>query len=117
MSYDLLKKLIEAEDENEVNQIIKNHPILSNDNNWKPYGGFRGNFSQIHNQQGNAIPALVEKPINCIDALLLKYCKLAGINPESDRAPQSIAGAIEQFYGIKKGDFSELPETKRRKIG
>ncbi len=117
MSYDLLKKLIEAEDENEVNQIIKNHPILSNDNNWKPYGGFRGNFSQIHNQQGNAIPALVEKPINCIDALLLKYCKLAGINPESDRAPQSIAGAIEQFYGIKKGDFSELPETKRREIG
>ncbi|MCU0651394.1 MAG: hypothetical protein MUC39_00400 [Candidatus Omnitrophica bacterium] len=115
-SLELLTELIKAEDEKAVDKIISNHSILSKDENWKPYGGFRGNFSQIHNQQGNAIPALVEKPINSIDALLLKHCKLKGIDPESDRAPKSIDEAIEQFYGIKKDLLSELPESKRREV-
>ncbi len=82
----LLMKLIEAEDENIVDKIIRNDPILSEDRNWKPYGGFFGNFSQIHNQQGNSIPALVGKPINSIDALLLKECKLRDIDPEGRSA-------------------------------
>ncbi len=113
---DLLLKLVEAEDENGVDKIIASDPILSNDSNWKPYGGFRGNFSQIHNQQGNTIPALVEKPINSIDALLIKECKLRGIDPESSKAPQSIREAIELFYGIRNGDFTEISGDRRREI-
>ncbi len=113
---ELIAKLIKAEDENTVEKIISNHSVLSKDENWKPYGGFRGNFSQIHNQQGNTIPALVEKPINSIDALLLKHCKLKGIDPESDKAPKSIDEAIGEFYGIKKDLLPELPESKRREI-
>jgi len=113
---ELLLKLVKAMDEKEVKSIISTHPTLSRDKNWKPYGGFRGNFSQIHNQQGNTIPALVEKPINSIDALLIKECKLRGINPESSDAPHSIQDAIESFFGIRGGNFSEILETARRKI-
>ena len=112
----LLLSLIKAKSEKEVTEIIKNHPILSKNENWKPYGGFRGNFSTIHNQAGKTIPSLVEKPMNCIDALLVKECKLRGIDPESSDAPQTIKGAVEKFFGIKGGDFSELTETERRKI-
>lgn len=112
----LLLKLIKAYDEKEVESIISSHPILSKDSNWKPYGGFRGNFSQIHNQQCNAIPALVEKPINSIDALLIKECKLRGLDPEGSEAPNSIQDAVENFYGIKRGDFSEISRSKRREI-
>src|SRR3989304_560006 len=108
---DLFLKLAEASDENEVAKTITEHPILSNDENWKPFGGFRGNFSQIHNQQGNTIPALVEKPINSVDALLIKECKLKGIDPESTLAPKTIPEAIEKFFDIENGDFSEVPEA------
>ncbi|MFC1594101.1 hypothetical protein ACFL38_02115 [Candidatus Omnitrophota bacterium] len=113
MYCDLLKRLISAETESEVDKIIDSHLMLSNENNWKPFGGFRGNFNQIHNQQGKAIPALVEKPINSIDAILIKKCRLAGIDPESSFAPKSINEAIEKFYGIKKGDFSDHPKLRR----
>jgi len=112
----LLLSLVKAESEEEVQRIINHHPLLSKDEYWKPYGGFRGNFSQIHNQQGNTIPALVEKPINSIDALLMKECQLRGIDPEIGKAPKSIQEAIEKFFGIKGGNFTEISATERRKI-
>lgn len=112
----LFLNLARANDENEIAQIIDGDPVLSNDENWRPYGGFRGNFSQIHNQQGQTIPALVEKPINSIDALLIKQCKLAGIDPEGHLAPETIPQAIEAFFGVKRGDFSEATDRERRKI-
>ncbi|MCL5985956.1 MAG: hypothetical protein M1371_05240 [Actinobacteria bacterium] len=112
----LLLLFVKAESEEDVLRIIESNPILKQDKNWKPYGGFRGNFSQIHNQQGNAIPALVEKPINSIDAILIKECKLKGIDPEDNKAPSSIQKAVEMFFGIKGGDFSEITENNRRKI-
>ena len=65
-SLNLLLCLIKVENEDEVERIIAKQPVLSRDENWRPYGGFRGNVIQIHNQQGNTIPALVEKPINSI---------------------------------------------------
>jgi hypothetical protein len=113
---ELFLRLASAKSEEEVQEIIDNDKVLCNDDNWKPFGGFRGNFSQIHNQQGNTIPALVEKPINSIDALLIKECKLRGIHPESNFAPKTITEAVEKFFAIKNGDFSEVSETTRRKI-
>jgi hypothetical protein len=112
----LLLSLANADSEEEVENIIDRHPILSEDKNWRPYGGFWGNFSQIHNQQGNTIPALVEKPINSIDALLMKECQLRSIDPEGAEAPKSIQEAVEKFLNIKGGNFSEISPTERRKI-
>lgn len=114
---DLLLKLVKADCEEDVDTIINEHPGLSKDENWKPYGGTRSNFGSIHNQQVNAIPALVEKPINSIDAILMKECRLRGIDPESPRAPATLQEAVEKFLGIPQGDFSEIPTTKRREIG
>lgn len=113
---DLCLQLLSATDEKEVEKIIKGDRVLSDDNNWKPYGGFHGNFNTIHNQQGDPIPALVEKPINSIDALLLKQCKIKGIDPQSAAAPKTICEAVETFYKVKRGDFTELTEGQRREI-
>jgi hypothetical protein len=115
-NYILFRDLLAAETEAEVDEIIRANRMLVEENNWKPIGGFRGNFSQINNQQGNPIPALVEKPINSIDAILIKECKLRGINPESPGAPKSIKEAIEQFFEVRKADFSEVAKEKRREI-
>jgi len=112
----LLLKLVSASSEVEVKQIIEDDPILSKEQNWRPYGGYYGNFNTIYNQQENSANSLAEKPINSIDHLLLKECKLREIDPEADEAPKSMQEAVELFFGIKKGDFSEVGQRKRREL-
>ena len=110
----LLMQLISARSENEVRKIIDADHLLANEENWKPYGGYESNFNTINNQAKNSVAALAEKPINSIDAILLKECKLRGIGPESKQAPKSMKEAIEFFFGIKSGDFSDLADKERR---
>jgi hypothetical protein len=112
----LLMQLVSARSENEVRKIIDSDPLLANEENWKPYGGYESNFNTINNQAKNSVAALAEKPINSIDALLLKKCKLSGIDPESKQAPKSMKEAIELFFGIKSGDFSDLADKERRRL-
>jgi hypothetical protein len=112
----LLLELISAPSEIEVKRIVEDDPILRNEQNWRPYGGYAGNFNTIHNQQQDSVAALAEKPINSIDHLLLNECKLRGINPEGSEAPKSMQEAVELLFGIKKGDFSEVGRQKRREI-
>jgi hypothetical protein len=109
-------QLLGARTENDVKKIIDSDPLLSNEHHWKPYGGYESNFNTINNQAKNSVAALAEKPINSIDALLLKECKLRSIGPESKRAPKSMKEAIELFYGIKSGDFSDLADKERRRL-
>jgi len=116
MAKSLLLRLISASSEDEVRKLIEDNPTLSKQENWKPYGGYYGNFNTIHNQAQNSVASLAEKPVNSIDHLLLKECKLCGINPEGNNAPKSMQEAVELFYGIKKGDFSEVGGKKRREL-
>lgn len=116
LSKQLLIQLVSARSENEVRKIIDSDPLSGNEENWKPYGGYESNFNTINNQAKNSVAALAEKPINSIDALLLKECKLRGIDPESKQAPKSMKEAIELFFGIKSGDFSDLADKERRRL-
>lgn len=113
---ELLLRLIFASSESEVNDINAADPILREQHNWKPYGGYHGNFNTIHNQAADSIASLVEKPINAIDHLLLKECKLRGIDPEDEKSPRTMSEAVETFYGIKKGDFSDISNRNRREL-
>lgn len=112
----LLLKLVRAEDEEVVSKIISNHLILSKDENWKPLAGERSNIGLAHAQQASPVPALIEKPINSIDALLTKECMLKGIDPEGKDAPSFIQEAAEKFFGIERGDFTEITEKRAREI-
>ncbi|MBM3252633.1 MAG: hypothetical protein FJZ16_00075 [Candidatus Omnitrophica bacterium] len=113
---DLLLKLVRAEDEEAVSKIISNHPILKKDENWKPLAGEHSNIGLAHAQQASPIPALIEKPVNSIDALLTKECILKGIDPEGQNAPSSIQEAGENFFGIERGNFTEITEKRLREI-
>jgi hypothetical protein len=112
--------IFNTDNEEEVNQVITTNPLLKNEDNWFPYGGLskndRTNFGTFENQQPSPIPALVEKVTNSIDSLLLKHCRLTRINPKSPNAPNSMQEAVEKFFGIKNGDFSEIGEGQRRRI-
>jgi len=112
--------IFNANDEDELHDIVKAEAVFSDEKNWYPYGGKgrddRSNFSTFENQQPHPIPAFVEKITNSIDSLLLKHCRLKGINPESPAAPKTMGEAVELFYGMKNGDFSEVGSERRREI-
>ena len=113
---DLLEKLFwkiyNSQNEDDLHRIVQDDYLLSNPLNWKSYGT-ENNFGTFESQQSNAVPALVEKITNSIDALLTKQCLLHGIEPKSKEAPSSMQKAVELFYNIKNGDFSEATPNAR----
>lgn len=108
--------LYNSHDEEQITEIISQNKLLNNPENWKPYGGTTGNFGTFESQQNNPIPALVEKITNSIDAILIKECKLKGIDPISKEAPRTMKKAVELFYDVKDGEIGELGPIKRREL-
>lgn len=89
----LFQGLISSTNEFEVDTWLKNF-----DGNWSPLGGNENNFGVIENQQASPIAALIEKLTNSIDAILMRKCLEAGIDPKSPAAPQTMHQAIETFF-------------------
>ena len=112
----LFWSLYNCNHEDEINRIISGNSLLNNLTNWKPYGNNIGNFGTFESQQNHPVPALVEKITNSIDAILIKECKLRGIDPSSDNAPITMKKAVELFYNVKDGEIGELDSKSRRSI-
>jgi hypothetical protein len=87
-------KLFKADTEEELDKVLKSDSIFSDPKNWKPYGNNQGNFGTFESQQNHPVPALIEKITNSIDAMLIKECKLKGIDPKSSQAPKSMSRAV-----------------------
>ena len=94
----LFWELFRADREAAVDEVINRHTEFADPANWKPYGGIESNFGVVENQQASPIPALVEKIINSIDAILMRRCHEAGIDPTSPDAPRSIEDAVTSFF-------------------
>ncbi len=105
--------LARCETEAEVISFLKKENLWENTNNWHAFGNNDNNFSTIGNQQSAPDAALVEKLVNSIDAMLMKECQIAGIDPKSDAAPQSISEAIKKFYKVKDGLLVNLESNQR----
>ena len=94
----LFKKLYLAQTESDIDKIINTRLDIFTPENWHPLGGSENNFGIIENQQSTPIAALIEKITNSIDAVLMKKCLLADINPKSNQAPQSMDEARTIFF-------------------
>jgi hypothetical protein len=112
----LFWELYNADSEAEIENIVNSNIIFSDSRNWKPYGNNKGNFGTFESQQNHPVPALIEKITNSIDAILIKECKLRGVDPKSSLAPKSMSEAVEQFYNVKDGEIGELLDKDRRKL-
>jgi len=108
-------KLLKAETEEEVFQIIKDEG-LDQPQYWQPYGDNDSNFSVIGGQSSSAEKALIEKITNAVDALLTRKCLELGIDPKGPAAPQTSQAALETFYGIKDGKYSNVTKDQEDKI-
>src|SRR5258705_5672122 len=93
----LLLELLAAESEQEVLGVFNKRGLLDDASRWRDLGGMPNNQSVVHAQQSSPAAALVEKDTNGVDALLLRHCKAAGIDPRGHNAPQSMAKAVPTF--------------------
>lgn len=89
--------LLNAQNEDEVDKILDNGYFKNG--KWKPLGEEAPNYATVENQQAHPVAALVEKITNAIDAILLKECKLRGIDPTSKSAPEGMHEAVALFFG------------------
>ena len=74
---------------------------------WEPLSSNDKNFGVIENQQSSAIGALIEKITNSIDAILMRKCYEAGIDPTSADAPATMDEAIQRFFGPESDSWHE----------
>lgn len=113
----LFDKLIEAETEDAVEAILSNADYLGDDESmWQPLGAFENNFSAVGNQQSDPTAAMIEKVINGIDAVLMAKCFELGIDPEGADAPQTMATAVERFFGVRDGQISNLDARQQQQL-
>ena len=113
---DLCLKLLRAETEEEVIEIVKKYGYWDDRSLWKPYGDIPNNRSIVGNQQSFSVAALVEKLVNSIDAILMSECYQKGVDPKSLEAPKSMREAAELFFGIKDGRIQNLDQSERRML-
>jgi len=111
----LCLSLFRSESEDEVEKILGANNLLD-DSFWRDLGDDENNFSVVGNQQSSPTGALVEKIVNSIDAILIAKCLIAGIDPESTSAPQSMTEAAEKFCGIRGGSLANLESKERSAI-
>src|ERR1019366_3965072 len=96
---ELFAELYRAETEDAVDRILHaNGDLFSSSHNWRPLDANESNFGVIENQQSSPIAALIEKITNSIDAILMRKCYEAGIDPKSPAAPRSMDEAIGRFF-------------------
>ncbi len=112
----LALELASCESEEEVIGLLKAEGLWTDSSRWRNFGDVENNWSTIGNQQSAADAALVEKIVNSIDALLMKECLIRGILPTSDKAPGSIAEALELFFGIVGGKIQNLTKSERTRL-
>jgi len=94
---ELCLRLLKAEAEEEVVDILKKQDFWNDRSVWKPYGDIQNNRSIVSNQQSSAVAALVEKLVNSIDAALMSECYRKGIDPKYSKAPKSMREAAEVY--------------------
>lgn len=95
----LLEELLECESEEAVLGVLKSNGILDDERRWRYLGDMPNNQSIVQSQQSTQAAALVEKITNSQDAILLRSCKAARIDPRGDSAPKTMVAAAEQFFG------------------
>lgn len=110
-----------ADFEEDVIELLKESGFWKNDKAWRYYGDTEYNYSTIGNQQSRPEAALVEKIVNSIDARLMNECYAKGIDPEGERAPQTIRDAVANFfeenpYSYTAGLIAEWGSGKRRDV-
>ena len=94
----LLFALLKADREEEVIHALKATGLWDHDASWRLLGDREDNYATIGAQAVVPEAALAEKITNAIDALLMRRCREAGIDPKGPGAPTSVRRAVARFF-------------------
>src|SRR6185437_5642597 len=108
---ELLTDLLGAEHENDTIWALQKRGLFADTKRWVALGNMANNQSVVHAQQSTAA-ALVEKFTNGLDAILLRHCKAAGMDPRGKAAPRNMRKAVEDWFG----DLAEKPQPDIRAV-
>lgn len=113
----LFMQLLNAGTEEQVQAILEAEGLALDPTKWRPYGDNESNYGVVENQQAHAVPALVEKITNGIDAILEKKVVLEGIDIKSDTAPGSVQEALDRYFpGHRNWDLGEVRRRQARDV-
>ena len=112
----LCLELANANTEMDIIDILERAGYWSDPHVWIYYGDNENNFATVGNQQAAPDTALVEKIINSVDAVLMRECLKANINPEGSDAPKSLRDALEIFFDISNGILTNVLPKKRSEL-
>ena len=114
-SKEICLRILKAESENAVNEIVASVPELSDSENWHPIDGRETNFNVVTNQASTGSKALTELCTNMVDAVLMKHAHQKGIDPIGPDAPQSVIAGVRdlvQLRGARSGVLAEVDDRK-----
>ena len=114
-SKEVCLRILRAESESTVSEIVASVPELSDSGNWHPIDGRETNFNVVTNQASTGSKALTELCTNMVDAVLMKHAHQKNIDPTAPNAPQSvIAGVRElvQLRGARSGVLAEVDDPR-----
>lgn len=108
-------KLLRAESEGEVNDIIASDPRMSDAKNWHPLDNRESNFNVVTNQASTGSKALTELCTNMVDAYLLKQAYVKELPLNGPGAPQSVLEGVRKLAkitGMQRGRLFEVDDDR-----
>ena len=112
-SKELCLRILRAESESQVTEIIGRDDDLADNENWFAIDGRDTNFNVVTNQASTGSKALTELCTNMVDAVLMKCAYERGIDPTGADAPQSVVEGVRKLVelrGARSGLLSEVDD-------
>ena len=107
----LCLRILDAESERQVYDIVNDVPELLDSGNWFPIDGRETNFNVVTNQASTGSTALTELCTNMVDAILMKHAYLNGVDPLGPAAPRSVIEGVRDLVrlpGARSGILAEV---------
>ena len=108
-------RILRAESERAVGEIVASVPELSNAGNWYPIDDRDTNYNVVTNQASTGSKALTELCTNMVDAILMKHAYKKGVNFTGPDAPQSVIAGVRDLVplgGARSGILAEVDDER-----
>ena len=108
-------RILRAESERAVDEIVASVPELSVSDNWRPMDRRETNFNVVTNQASTGSKALTELCTNMVDAVLMKHAYKKGVNLIGPNAPQSVIAGVRDLVrlrGARSGILAEVDDER-----
>lgn len=96
-------RLLAAESEAEIQEIVESVPEMKDEKNWQPLDKRETNFNVTSNQASDGGKALTELMTNMVDAVLMKHALQKGIDPKGKNAPKTMYQAVDVLVKNLRG--------------